>query len=69
MRSEPRTEHVPILVVTGKDMTPGDRQLILGEITEVIRKGDLFMSDLELRLRETLEFVGVTPSHGENPAH
>jgi DNA-binding response OmpR family regulator/two-component sensor histidine kinase len=69
MRSEPRTEHIPILVVTGKDMTPGDRQLILGEITEVIRKGDLFMSDLELRLRETLEFVGVTPSHGENPAH
>lgn len=69
MRSEPRTEQVPILVVTGKDMTPDDRQLILGQITEVIRKGDLFMSDLEQRLRETLEFVGVIPSHGENSAH
>jgi threonine synthase len=66
LRSDPRTEDVPILVVTGRDITPDDRQFIRGQITEVIRKGDLLMSDLELRLRETLELVGVTPSHGEN---
>jgi adenylate cyclase len=68
LRSDPRTEDVPILVVTGRDITPGDRQFIRGQITEVIRKGDLLMSDLELRLRETLEQVGVLPSHGENLA-
>ncbi|HEX2223124.1 MAG TPA: response regulator [Thermoanaerobaculia bacterium] len=68
LRSDPRTEDVPILVVTGRDITPDDRQFIRGQITEVIRKGDLLMSDLELRLRETLEQVGVLPSHGENPA-
>ncbi|HEX6865584.1 MAG TPA: response regulator, partial [Thermoanaerobaculia bacterium] len=67
LRSDPRTEHTPILVVTGKDMTPDDRKLILGQITEVIRKGDLLMSDLEPRLRETLEHLGVRPTHGEDP--
>ena len=66
LRSDPRTEHMPILVVTGKDMTPDDRKLILGQISEVIRKGDLLMSDLEPRLRETLEHLGVRPTHGED---
>jgi CheY-like chemotaxis protein len=68
LRSDPLTEGMPILVVTGRDMTPQDRKFILGQITEVIRKGDLLMSDLETRLRETLEDVGVKPIHGENLA-
>jgi CheY-like chemotaxis protein len=68
LRSDPRTEHTPILVVTGKDITPEDRQSILGQITNVIRKGDLLMSDLETRLRKTLEELGVKPVHAENPA-
>ncbi|MES1243353.1 MAG: response regulator [Acidobacteriota bacterium] len=63
LRTDPRTEHVPILVITGRDMTPDDRKLILGQITEVIRKGDLMMSDLETRLRESLEHLGVSPTH------
>jgi len=66
LRSDPRTEHTPILVVTGRDMTADDRKLILGQITEVIRKGDLLMADLEPRLRETLEHLGVRPTHGED---
>jgi CheY-like chemotaxis protein len=68
LRSDPATEEMPILVVTGKDMTPQDRKFVLGQISEVIRKGDLLMSDLETRLRETLEDVGVKPIHGENLA-
>jgi DNA-binding response OmpR family regulator/two-component sensor histidine kinase len=68
LRSDPATEGTPILVVTGRDMTPQDRKFILGQITEVIRKGDLLMSDLETRLRETLEDVGVKPIHAENLA-
>ncbi|HSK80025.1 MAG TPA: response regulator [Thermoanaerobaculia bacterium] len=67
LRSDPRTEDVPILVITGKDMTPEDRKFILGQITDVIRKGDLLMSDLESRLRETLEQLGVRPSYGQDP--
>ncbi|HEY3568955.1 MAG TPA: response regulator [Thermoanaerobaculia bacterium] len=68
LRSDPRTEHTPILVVTGKDLTPQDRRLIVDQIAEVIRKGDLLITDLQTRLRETLEHLGVTPIDGENPA-
>jgi signal transduction histidine kinase len=68
LRSDPRTEHTPILVVTGKDLTPQDRRLIVDQIAEVIRKGDLLITDLQTRLRETLEELGVTPTDGENPA-
>jgi hypothetical protein len=38
------------------------------QIAEVIRKGDLLITDLQTRLRETLEELGVTPTDGENPA-
>lgn len=62
VRSNPQTEDVPIIVITGKDMTPEDKQFISSEIADVIRKGDLMMSDLEARLRQTLEEIGVTPN-------
>ncbi|HYG62200.1 MAG TPA: response regulator [Thermoanaerobaculia bacterium] len=64
LRSDPRTEHVPIMVITGKDMTSEDRLFVLGQITDVIRKGDLLMSGIDTRLREALEHIGVNPSHG-----
>jgi signal transduction histidine kinase len=66
LRSDPETEDIPIVVITGKDMTPEDRTFILGQISDVIRKGDLLMSDLESHLRATLEELGVRPSHGQD---
>jgi len=62
VRSNPNTEGVPIIVITGKDMTPDDKLFISNEIANVIRKGDLMMSDLETRLRQTLEEIGVKPN-------
>jgi DNA-binding response OmpR family regulator len=66
LRSNPQTAHTPVIVITGKDMLPEDRRLISGQIANVIRKGDLLMSGLESRLRETLEEIGVKPSNGKN---
>jgi DNA-binding response OmpR family regulator len=66
IRSNLQTESVPVIVITGKDMTQEDRQFIQGEIANVIRKGDLLMSDLTTRLRQTLEELGVNPSSGED---
>lgn len=66
VRSNPPTERLPIIVITGKDMTPEDKQFINNEIADVIRKGDLMMSDLETRLRQTLEEIGVNPINGKN---
>jgi CheY-like chemotaxis protein/nitrogen-specific signal transduction histidine kinase len=63
-RSDPRTAKIPVLIVTGKDITPDDRRLISGEIADVIRKGELLLSDVGARLRETLEGLGVKPSDG-----
>ncbi|HEX7314420.1 MAG TPA: response regulator [Pyrinomonadaceae bacterium] len=65
-RSDPQTADVPVLVVTGKDITPSDRKLISGEIAEVIRKGELLLSDVASRLRDTLEELGVEPTDGED---
>jgi DNA-binding response OmpR family regulator/anti-sigma regulatory factor (Ser/Thr protein kinase) len=65
-RSDPQTAEVPVIVVTGKDITPDDRKLISGEIAEVIRKGELLLSDVASRLRDTLEELGVEPTDGED---
>ena len=69
MRANPQTENVPVIVITGKDMTAEDRKFIAGEIADVIRKGDLLMSDLETRLRQTLEEIGVNPTSDKNTNH
>ncbi len=61
LRNDPATEHTPVLVITGKDLTPDDRRLVVDRIADVIRKGDLMIPDLQSRLRETLEELGVKP--------
>ncbi len=66
IRAIPETEHIPIIVITGRDMTSEDRRFIVGEIANVIRKGDLLMSDIETRLRQTLVEIGVKPTNGKN---
>jgi DNA-binding response OmpR family regulator len=68
LRSTPSTAQTPIVVVTGRDLTPEDRRLLSGQIADVIRKGDLSLTDLEPHLRTTLETLGVRPSHGERSA-
>ena len=66
LRTNEATAHTPIIVITSKDVTIEDRKLMRGQIADVIRKGDLLMPDLESRLRDTLEEIGVKPSDGED---
>jgi DNA-binding response OmpR family regulator/two-component sensor histidine kinase len=66
LRSDPETAGLPVIVITGKDVTPEDRRLFSGEIAEVIRKGELLLSDVASRLRVTLEEIGVEPTDGED---
>jgi CheY-like chemotaxis protein len=68
LRSEPETAQTPILVITGKDLLAEDRQFMQGQIADVIRKGDLMLSNLDERLRQTLEEIGVEPTNGKNNA-
>ncbi|MDQ3799744.1 MAG: response regulator [Acidobacteriota bacterium] len=68
LRAEPKTASIPIVVITGKDLLAEDRHFISGQIADVIRKGDLMLSNLDERLRETLEEIGVEPTNGKNNA-
>jgi signal transduction histidine kinase/CheY-like chemotaxis protein len=68
LRSQKLTAKTPIIIVTGKDLMPEDRRLISGQIADVIRKGDLLLTNLEERLRETLAEIGVTPTNGDDNA-
>ena len=68
LRADRCTADVPIVVITAKDVSPQDMRLIGGQIADVIRKGDLLLPDLETRLREALEEIGVPPTYGEDTA-
>jgi signal transduction histidine kinase/CheY-like chemotaxis protein len=68
LRSQATTSQTPIIVITGKDLMPEDRLLISGQIADVIRKGDLLLTNLDERLRETLAEIGVKPTDGKNNA-
>ncbi|MCD9188777.1 MAG: response regulator [Pyrinomonadaceae bacterium] len=66
LRSQSETAHTPIVIITGKDLMEEDRRLVSGQIADVIRKGDLMLTDLDVRLRETLAEIGVTPTNGNH---
>ena len=68
LRSQSETAHTPIVIITGKDLMEEDRRLVSGQIADVIRKGDLMLTDLDVRLRETLAEIGVTPTNGNHNA-
>lgn len=68
LRSQKATYQTPIIIITGKDLMEEDRRLISGQIADVIRKGDLMLSDLDVRLRETLAEIGVIPTNGKDIA-
>jgi CheY-like chemotaxis protein len=40
LKADPKTSHVPILVVTAHDLTPADKRRLNGQILGVISKGD-----------------------------
>jgi CheY-like chemotaxis protein len=61
LRTNPSTAKTPIIVITGREVTPEDRRLMSGQIADVIRKGDLLMPNVEVRLREVLDDLGIIP--------
>jgi signal transduction histidine kinase/DNA-binding response OmpR family regulator len=68
LRSHTATAHTPIIIITGKDLMAEDRRFISGQIADVIRKGDLLLTNLDERLRETLAEIGVKPTNGKDNA-
>lgn len=61
LRSNSATASIPVVVITGKDLSDEDRVFLRGQIAEVVRKGDLLLHDLQSRLKDTLLEIGVAP--------
>ncbi|NTV36579.1 MAG: hypothetical protein HGA53_06460, partial [Anaerolineaceae bacterium] len=44
LQGNPETSEIPIIVVTAKELTPGEKSRLKGQIQSLMQKGD-FMSD------------------------
>lgn len=67
MRSRPETAEVPVVLLTGRDVTPEERARLGGQISDVVRTGSMTLSELTHRLRESLSELGSTLRHGQHP--
>ena len=50
LRSEPRFARIPVVVISGKELTVTERAHLRQQTTEVLRKADVFASDLKTLL-------------------
>ena len=58
--AEPQLAHIPIIVVTAKDLTPADREILNGSVAEVFEKGAM---DRDKLLRDVCTLVAKTLKH------
>ena len=60
LRKNPATANIPVVVITAKDLTESDRQILHGSVNDIIQKGAL---DREALLREVTALINqTTPS-------
>ena len=65
LRHTPAWEHIPVIVVTAKDLTPGEREQLKTEADAVLRKGAL---DREALLRQVSELLAKRINQQDAPA-
>jgi CheY-like chemotaxis protein len=54
LRQDPDSRHVPVVVVTGKELTPDDRARLNGYVTRVVRKQDVAADELVAELQSLI---------------
>lgn len=52
LKQHPTAKNIPVIVSTAKDLTPEDRQLLTGQIREVVKKGSSFLEALREEIRK-----------------
>lgn len=52
LKQHPTVKNIPVIVSTAKDLTPEDRQLLTGQIREVVKKGGSFLETLREEIRK-----------------
>jgi len=51
LKQHPTAKNIPVIISTAKDLTSEDRQLLTGQIREVVKKGDAFLETLREEIR------------------
>jgi signal transduction histidine kinase/CheY-like chemotaxis protein len=60
MRVQPELQHIPVIVVTAKDLTPDDRQRLSGQVEKVLEKNSYTPEQLFERVRDAVVACNVT---------
>jgi CheY-like chemotaxis protein len=55
LRKSERARHLPVVVVTAKDVTPEDRARLSGQVSKILHKGSFTREELAAELRRSLE--------------
>jgi CheY-like chemotaxis protein len=61
LRSIERGRDIPVIVVTARDLTPADRQLLDGQVLRVLEKGRFQPGDLLRELQRALNSRATPP--------
>jgi CheY-like chemotaxis protein len=54
IEKHPEWQHIPVVILTGKDLSAADRQLLQGRVRDVIAKGSVAAKDFASLVRQTL---------------
>jgi CheY-like chemotaxis protein len=57
---------IPVVVVSGKELTPEDRQRLQGHVQKILQKGDFGREGLLREVRETVKLF-LTKQNGLGP--
>ena len=55
LQQEPRYCHIPVVIVTAKELTPQEVQYLAGQTAAIVQKGEYFMQHLQHMLQVTLQ--------------
>ena len=62
VRADPRHQHLPVVVITAKELTPGESELLHQETLAVLKKAGAFEDDLKVLLHKLLAGAQAPPA-------
>ena len=60
MLSRPEWQHIPVIVITGKDLTADDRDRLEGKVEDVLEKNACSRDQLLERISEAVDACNIS---------
>jgi CheY-like chemotaxis protein len=60
MRAQPEWQHIPVIVITAKDLTADDRERLNGRVEDVLEKSAYTREQLLERVSEAVAACNIT---------